>query len=108
MSLTNSSTFRTPIAQSIEPSIDGNCAERHSTTFEQVNDLLDRLMGPSEYHGVYLLNRAADYCSDQCLIESTKPGPFCQGFADACQMLSRIADSLDAYLVASYLERQAN
>ena len=102
MSLTIPQTFRTPIAQSIEASTDGNCAERHQTTFEQVNDLMDRLMGPSAYHGVYLLNKAADYCSDQSLIESTIPGPFCDGFADACRMLTSMADSLDAYLVADY------
>lgn len=106
MSLTIPQTFRTPIAQSIEAKDDGNCAERHQTTFEQVGDLLDRLLGPSEYHGVYLLNRAAEYCSDQCLIEATRinGAAYCEGFARACLMLTDLADSLDSYLVASYLE----
>jgi len=74
------------------------------TTFEQVNDLMDRLLGPSEYHGVHLLNRAAEYCSDQSLIESTKDAAFCDGFARASLMLQRHADSLDAYLVESFLQ----
>jgi len=76
------------------------------TTFEQVNDLLDRLMGPSLYEGVTTLYRAAQYCADQSLIESTKSEAFCNGFADACSFLERHADSLDAYLVESFIGGQ--
>lgn len=77
-----------------------------TTTFEQVNDLLDRLMGPSEYHGVYLLNRAAEHCSDVAICAATMPdgAQTCSDYAEASLFLQRHADSLDAYLVESYLK----
>ena len=73
------------------------------TIFEQLDAIMDAMFGPTAYSVVTKLNRAAEYCSEQCLIEATKDGAYCEGFARACLLLSELADSLDSYLVASYL-----
>lgn len=89
----------------------GKLAERKAqysavpaSAFSEINDLLDRLMGPSPYHGVHLLNRAADYCSERMLIHSTRDNQDFEDWKDATVMLQTMADSLDAYLVADYTE----
>jgi len=79
---------------------------RPETIFEQVDAIMDAMFGPTAYSGVTKLNRAAEYCSDQSLIESTKDAAFCEGFARASLLLQRHADSLDAYLVESFIGGQ--
>jgi len=112
MSLTIPQSFRTQKSNGTvpEPQADVLNVTRPQTTFELANDLLDRLMGPSQYHGVHLLNRAAEYCSDQCLIEATRinGAAYCEGFARACLMLTDLADSIDRYLVESFLNEEAS
>jgi len=76
------------------------------TIFEQVDAIMDAMFGPTAYSGVTKLNRAAEYCSDQSLIESTKDAAFYEGFARASLLLQRHADSLDAYLVESFIGGQ--
>jgi len=77
--------------------------QREESVIEMADRICDAMFGPTAYSAVTKLNRAAEYCSEQCLIEATKDGAYCEGFARACLLLSELADSLDSYLVASYL-----
>ena len=76
------------------------------SVIEMADRICDAMFGPTAYSGVTKLNRAAEYCSDQSLIESTKDAAFCEGFARASLLLQRHADSLDAYLVESFIGGQ--
>ena len=106
MSLTNSSAIRSVKAQSTLPqAADGvSSVTRPETILEMADRICDAMFGPTAYSAVTKLNRAAEYCSDQCLIEATKDGAYCEGFAKACLLLSDLADSIDAYLVESFLD----
>jgi hypothetical protein len=66
----------------------------------------DAIFGPTAYSAVSKLNRAAEYCSIRAMIAATQVGGAqeCSDYAEACLFLQRHADSLDAYLVESFLE----
>jgi hypothetical protein len=104
MSLTNSSALRsvkddgkTPLGSEGVPAV---------TVMEQVDAIMDQMFGPTAYSGVAKLNRAAEYCSDRAMIAATEMGGAqeCENYAQACLILQTLADSLDAYLVESFLE----
>ena len=79
---------------------------RPETVIEMADRVMDAICGPTAYSGVAKLNRAAEYCADRAMIAATEIGGAqeCENYAQACLILQTLADSLDAYLVESFLE----
>jgi hypothetical protein len=97
-----STPFDTGIAQKQEA-----CEPQPTHTIPSVESLIeDAIFGPTAYSAVSKLNRAAEYCSIRAMIAATQVGGAqeCSDYAEACLLLQRHADSLDAYLVESFLE----
>ena len=72
------------------------------TIIEQVDAIVDAVMGPSPYRGVTMLNNASDYLSEQGFAITITDPHRAYSLLQASAELGRLADELDAELAEKF------